>query len=607
MKTPSTVLLDDTFGSIKVCRDALGFIPELIRAQTLLPRAICAQTKLESATRFKNGSVTRVQKERILLIVALSRENSYGTAEHCAVLASLGEELRPIEELLVGFRGMDLMPQETASLEFCRKLTCDPHGICLDDIEILRACGLSDDSIFETIVATALGVYRCTLSAGLISAADLPLTKALAPQTRSHSQQVSAIAHANSTHRKKGPYLSAPYLCPSKFAPFATFLEKQGFIPNFFRAQTLQPDVVQAEIEAMEQIVMSEDLLTRVQKESILLAVSAANLNSYCVAMHSNMLRGMGVSAEEGDQIAVDHHFAALSDADKGLIDFALKLGTKPSELSAEDVAKLRAAGFTEAQSLECIVVTAFNNFANYLQMGLGIEPDFEPPSALNEKVVKLFPASNSPIPGDSAIPTLTTVTADADEMVVARAQAGDLEAFEELVRSHTQFVYRILTAILGDPTEAQDAMQDVFLSAFKHIGSFEGRSKVSTWLASIARNAAFQRIRGRKNLESLDTPGTGEDTDFRPRQIRAWQDDPEQSYSKEQIRQLVEKGILQLSATYSAVVMLRDIEQLSADEVARRLGLSVPTVKTRLFRGRLMLREWLSPYFLKSTKGTSE
>jgi RNA polymerase sigma-70 factor (ECF subfamily) len=69
-------------------------------------------------------------------------------------------------------------------------------------------------------------------------------------------------------------------------------------------------------------------------------------------------------------------------------------------------------------------------------------------------------------------------------------------------------------------------------------------------------------------------------------------------------MRQLVEKGILALPASYRVVVMLRDIEQLSADEVARQLGLSIPAVKTRLLRGRLMLREWLSPHFTTSAKG---
>ncbi len=164
--------------------------------------------------------------------------------------------------------------------------------------------------------------------------------------------------------------------------------------------------------------------------------------------------------------------------------------------------------------------------------------------------------------------------------------------------------IYRTMTAMLGNPADAQDAMQDTLLNAFKHIGGFQGRSKFSTWLVSIARNTALQRLRSRKNVESLDDGGFEEDPDFRPRQVRAWQDNPEQCHSKSEIRQLVETGILALPAKFRVVLVLRDIEQLSTDEVARQLELSVPAVKTRLLRGRLMLREWLSPHFTTSARG---
>jgi len=149
--------------------------------------------------------------------------------------------------------------------------------------------------------------------------------------------------------------------------------------------------------------------------------------------------------------------------------------------------------------------------------------------------------------------------------------------------------------------------MQDTLLSAFKHIGGFQGRSKFSTWLVSIARNSALQRLRRAKNVESLDEGAYNDEEDFRPRQVRAWQDNPEQFYSKSEIRQLVERGILALPANYRAVVMLRDIQQLSTDEVSQQLGLSVPTVKTRLLRGRLMLREWLSPHFAVNVRGIAQ
>jgi RNA polymerase sigma-70 factor (ECF subfamily) len=609
VSTSSKVPRDDFSGSLGVFQEALGFIPGLIRAQAILPRLVDAQAKLESAIRLRDGEISRIQKERILLIAALDRGDAGGVAECTYVLAALGELDHRIEFLHTDFEKAGLPAPNLKSLKFCRKLISDATSVDYDDIDELRACGFSDEAIFETVAMAALAVYRCTLSIGLQVEAEFPL-KEVAPSRSGASldQPLREAVHDPLVNaKKKGPYLPAPYRNPDNYAPFAVLHESHGFIPNFFRSQTLRPDLLQAELEAMERILMPEDALTRVQKEYILLAVSAANLNSYCVAVHSNLLRGMGVSAEEGDQIAVDHHLAALPDADKALVDFAIRLGVRPSEFSRSDVAGLRAIGFTEEQILECVAVTAFNNFSNSLQMGLGFEPDFEPPVNFQQVAVKLSAPASSPMTGDAAISTITTAIADPDVSLVAQAQAGDLAAFEELVRRHTQSVYRTLTAILGDQIEAQDAMQDVFLSAFKHIGSFEGRAKVSTWLASIARNAAFQRIRRRKDMESLDGVEQGEDREFRPRQVRAWQDDPEQAYSKEQMRKLVERGILQLSAKYRAVVMLRDIEQLSTDEVARQLGLSVPTVKTRLFRGRLMLREWLSPHFSKGAGGADE
>ena len=189
----------------------------------------------------------------------------------------------------------------------------------------------------------------------------------------------------------------------------------------------------------------------------------------------------------------------------------------------------------------------------------------------------------------------------DPDADFVASARDGDLEAFEVLVRRHSRLIYRTLVAILGDRDEAEDAMQDTFLSAFEHIGGFQWRSKFSTWLVSIARNAALQRLRHRKDVESLDAVELGEDGYFGPRQVRAWQDNPEQYYSKAEIRHIVEQGILQLSTKYRVVVMLRDVQQLSGPEVARQLGLTVSAVKTRLLRGRLMLRDLLAPYFSKN------
>ena len=600
----SEVHLEDNFGPFVAYQEALGFVPNLLHAQTLLPRVIEAQAKLEQAVRMQERAISRIQKERILLCIAADRNDAYCVALESKVLSSLGETGGQIDNLLNDFRQADLAAPEVASLRFCLKLARHAPSVRPEDIDELRARGLDDETIMEAVALTALAVYRCTLSAGLGPEPDFGSGKPAPTRTDSRRKAPprDLMSDPHVMAHRKGPYLRAPFLSSQNFTPFAIVQKSHGYIPNFFRAQTLRPDLLEAELEAVDRILLPEDMLTRMQKECILLAVSAANLNSYCVAVHCNMLRGLGMSAEEGDQIAVDHRESHLSESDRALIDFAVKLGTRVSDFSREDVLKLQSFGFADEQILECEVVTALNNFSNTLQMGLGIEPDFEPPPGFEKNKVNLPGATESPISASRGVRVVSSPQ-DADAELVAQAQSGRLEAFEELVRRHTKLIYRALTAILGNPADAQDAMQDTFLSAFKHLGGFQGRSKFSTWLVSIARNTALLRLRRGRNFESLDEGERQQDGDFRPRQVKAWQDNPEQFYSKSEMRRLVEKGILALPANYRVVVMLRDIEQLSTDEVARELGLSVPAVKTRLLRGRLMLREWLSPHFTASVR----
>jgi RNA polymerase sigma-70 factor, ECF subfamily len=606
MSFPSEVQLEGKFGPFVVFQENLGFIPNLLRAQIHLPRVIEAQASLESAVRLKQGVISRVQKERILLSVASARHDTYCVTVDSNVLSSLGVSQGQIDDLLNDYRRADLSAAEVAMLDFCLKLSRYAPSVGSEDIEGLRWHGFQDESIIEAVVTTALGVYRCTLSAALAPEPDFEPRKL--PRTTIPSLHGSRLQGSlNGVHRgvqKKGPYVHAPYLSPKTFAPFAALHKTHGFVPNFFRTQTLRPDLLAAQTEAVTAILLPEDVLTRLQKECILLAVSAANLNSYCVAMHCNLLRGLGMSPEEGDQIAVDHHQSRLPESDKALLDFAVQLGVHFSEFSQDDVVKLRTLGFTEEQILECEAVTALNNFANTLQMGLGVEPEFEPPSAFRQNKVHPSPISGGLMAQGSVGLHSTTAIEDPDAGLVAKTQAGDLEAFEELVRRHSRVVYRALTAILGNPDDAQEAMQDALLSAFKHINGFQGRSKFSTWLVSIARNTAIQRLRDRKILQSLDQGASEDDQEFRPHQVQAWRDNPEQLYSDLEIRQLVERGIMALPAKYRIVVMLRDIEQLSTDEVARQLELSVPAVKVRLLRGRLMLREFLSPHFAGSARG---
>ncbi|MBZ5633764.1 MAG: sigma-70 family RNA polymerase sigma factor [Acidobacteriia bacterium] len=256
------------------------------------------------------------------------------------------------------------------------------------------------------------------------------------------------------------------------------------------------------------------------------------------------------------------------------------------------DLEELRGRGFTEAQLLEAVVTASFAGFFDILQTGLGTESHFV--AKKGSKKVHLSP----PEPRHTA----ATLSIDPDADTVARVQKGDLDAFEELMIRHNQRVYRTLVSILGNPDDARDAMQDTFLKAFQHMGGFEGRSKFSTWLVSIATNTGIQRLRERRPMESLDESGP-DDEGFRPRQIQAWTDDPEQLYSQAEMRSLIENGVMKLPVKYRMVLMLRDIEQLPIEEAASALGLGIPAIKARLLRGRLMLREALAPHFIPSER----
>jgi RNA polymerase sigma-70 factor (ECF subfamily) len=346
-------------------------------------------------------------------------------------------------------------------------------------------------------------------------------------------------------------------------------------------------------------LLFAEEHLTRVQKEQILLVVSAAHRNTYFVAVHSEILSALGVPLETADRIALDHRQAGLNEANVALLDFARMLAGDPSAFGLQELAPLRAHGYADEQILEAVVMTALTSFLNTVQFGLVAVPDFEPRIALQPIPAK---TANLLVPKDR--PTVGSLSLDPDAETVAKVQNGDPDAFEALVARHSRRVYRTLLGILGSEEEARDAMQDTFVKAFQHLGAFQGRSKFSTWLVSIASNTGLQLLRDRKPMQSLDDGLAEEDEGFRPRQIRAWTEDPEQLYSRTETRALVEEGVMNLPPKYRVVLMLRDIEQLSIEESAAALGLGIPALKSRHLRGRLMLREALTPHFAVSAKG---
>jgi len=182
---------------------------------------------------------------------------------------------------------------------------------------------------------------------------------------------------------------------------------------------------------------------------------------------------------------------------------------------------------------------------------------------------------------------------------LVAQAQTGGEEAFTELVTRYEGNIYRLARHITQNPEDAEDVLQETFLKAFEHLGDFQGNSKFYTWLVRIAVNQALMKLRKRKTdaSVSLDDPyDTGEESLVR--EIAVWEPNPEQTYSQEEIRAILEKAVDSLPPTFRAVFALRDIEELSTEETAAALNLSIPAVKSRLLRARLRLREKLTRYF---------
>ncbi|HEY0763068.1 MAG TPA: peroxidase-related enzyme [Pyrinomonadaceae bacterium] len=369
-----------------------------------------------------------------------------------------------------------------------------------------------------------------------------------------------------------------------------------GLVPKVYRAQLLRPDLVDGEVQLLDRLLFAKGALSRVQKEFILLAVSAENNNAYFPALHGQTLQFLGVKPDKSHQVTIDHHYANLPEPDIALLDFARKLASQPLSFTEHDVESLRKSNFNDEQILEAVLMVGLAQLLNCVQFGLGTEPDFKPRLTFPLKEVNPTGAEvRQIIEPDSAAGEF--VSDDPDFEIVARVKNGDTDAFEELVRKHGRRVYRSLIGILGTPEEAEDALQDAFLKAFQHLPNFEARSRFSTWLLRIAINTGLQRLRSRKSFDSLDE----ESEDFRPRNIQAWTDSPEEYYSREELRGLVEKEVMKLPPKYRVALMLRDLEELSSEDAAAALGLTVPGLKARVLRGRLMLRESMVPYFSKA------
>lgn len=182
---------------------------------------------------------------------------------------------------------------------------------------------------------------------------------------------------------------------------------------------------------------------------------------------------------------------------------------------------------------------------------------------------------------------------------LVQRARGGDFDAFAALVTGSEAKVYAHLLRLTGNAEDARDLLQETYLSAYRHLGSFKGDSAFGTWAYRIATNLALMRLRKKKpdtvNLDEVRLPTHQE---IQSRSISEWAIDPKEAVLRKEVRLQLDRAIRSLPPLYRAVVALRDIEGLSTAETAEALDISEGAVKTRLHRARIFLREALSPYF---------
>jgi RNA polymerase sigma-70 factor, ECF subfamily len=186
------------------------------------------------------------------------------------------------------------------------------------------------------------------------------------------------------------------------------------------------------------------------------------------------------------------------------------------------------------------------------------------------------------------------------EQDLIARVQRGQNELFYELVRPYERRVYAAALAILRNESDAEDVVQEAMLKALSNIRQFRAEARFSTWLIQITVNEALMRRRRERTvvMEGIDGHRSGqgeEESDYAPRDFADWREIPSEALERKEVRQKLADALASLDRKYREVFVLRDMEQLNIQETAEALGISVASVKTRLLRARLMLRDLLA------------
>lgn len=182
------------------------------------------------------------------------------------------------------------------------------------------------------------------------------------------------------------------------------------------------------------------------------------------------------------------------------------------------------------------------------------------------------------------------------EQDLIAKVQRGHTELFYELVQQYEKRVYAAALAILRNPSDAEDVAQEAMLKALANIRQFRAEARFSTWLIQITVNEALMRRRRERTavMEGIDDH-KDEDGEYAPRDFADWREIPSEALERKEVREKLAGALATLDRKYREVFVLRDMEQLNIQETADALGISVASVKTRLLRARLMLRDLLA------------
>ncbi len=183
---------------------------------------------------------------------------------------------------------------------------------------------------------------------------------------------------------------------------------------------------------------------------------------------------------------------------------------------------------------------------------------------------------------------------------LIRRIKAGERELYYNLIQPYQKSVYMAALSIVDNPADAEEVAQEAFLKALARLEQFRGECKFSTWLIQITINEARMRVRkDRKPLyESIDEGAASEEGDYIPRDFADWREIPSEALARRELKEALAKGLASLGPKYREVFVLRDVQHLSIAETAQILGINEATVKTRLLRARLQMRDALAPGF---------